>query len=110
RSINNALPLKLLDYWVTLSSNNIVTNYWKIIDDREVHHYEVERSIDGSHFNFLASVQSIRTPNTTDYNVIDNHPFMGWNYYRLKIVADGNRIKYSETRKVYIGDKGIFTI
>jgi hypothetical protein len=110
RSINNALPLKLLDYWVTLSSNNIVTNYWKIIDDREVHHYEVERSIDGSHFNFLASVQSIRTPNTTDYNVVDNHPFTGWNYYRLKIVADGNRIKYSETRKVYIGDKGIFTI
>src|SRR5262249_36238792 len=102
-------PLNLIDYYLTLS-NNIVTNYWKVVNDAAVKYYEVEHSTDGIHFNYLTKIYAARRADIVNYSAIDANPATGWNYYRLKIIDDQNIISYSEIRKAFIGDKGLFTI
>lgn len=109
RTIANPLPLNLIDYYITLSSN-VVTNYWKVVNDAAVKYYEVERGTDGVHFQYLTRIYAARRPDIVNYSSPDPSPVSGWNYYRLKIIDDQNNISYSEIRKAFIGDKGIFTI
>lgn len=109
RTIYNTLPLTLLDYRVELINNQSALNSWKVTNDTRVNHYEVERSADNTGFSSLGTVISQRLAATSNYSFTDHQPFRGWNYYRLKIYED-NAIRYSPTRKVFIGSENIFTL
>lgn len=109
RTINNALPVTLLDYQAELINNQAVLNRWKVSNDTRVDHYEVERSTDNTSFTVLANTASLRAAGISDYDYTDHQPARGWNYYRLKIVED-NGVRYSPTRRVFIGSNGIFTL
>lgn len=109
RTVNNALPVTLLDYQVELTGNQDVLNTWKVVNDTRVARYEVERSADNNSFAVLGNVASSRSSGISQYTYTDQQPFRGWNYYRLKIFED-NGVRYSPTRKVFIGATNLFTL
>jgi hypothetical protein len=108
RTIANALPINLLDYQVQLI-NKTVLNLWRVTNDAEVDHYEIERSPAATGYTRLGTVPSSRSAGITDYTFTDQQPLAGWNYYRLKIVED-NHIEYSPVRRVFIGSDNNFTM
>ncbi|HEY6503029.1 MAG TPA: T9SS type A sorting domain-containing protein, partial [Chitinophagaceae bacterium] len=109
RTINNALPVTLLDYQVELVNNQSALNTWKVTNDTRVDRYQVERSADNSGFIALGNVAARRSSGISQYHFTDAQPLRGWNYYRLKIFED-NGVRYSPTRKVFIGSGNIFTL
>lgn len=96
------LPLYPTSLTANLLANNHVEVAWTMGNEDSVSKYEVEKSVDSVHFNFLKTV----TP-TDDadkkYSVFDNLPyFQGNNYYRIKSTSKSGKINYSKTVKVYV--------
>ncbi len=93
--------------------NNKITINWKVENESNIEKYEVEHSVDGIEFNKLStmSVKSGASP-FGNYSVIDNQPFAGNNFYRIRSVDFDGSKKLSQIIKITTGKigKGSFTI
>ncbi|MFT3908119.1 MAG: hypothetical protein QM737_01730 [Ferruginibacter sp.] len=80
---------------------NVVVN-WKVENELNIDHYEVERSSEGRSFKMIGSqvAKGNNSGVTQEYTWLDTEPFNGTNFYRIKSVGIGNDIKYSEIVKV----------
>ncbi len=87
------LAVELLDFKAILK-NQQVDLMWQIADEKDVNHYQIERSWDGKNFDFLKK-QDRGTFSTTD-----TPPQYGVVFYRLKIVENDERFTYSLIRSV----------
>jgi hypothetical protein len=97
-----ALPVELLRFDAENIDNEKVRLTWESANELNFSHYEVERSTDGANFEKINEVQ----PNSTlNYEIFDNQPFEGYNYYRLKMVDLDNSFQYSDTESVLIENK-----
>lgn len=69
-------------------AGNVVLLSWKTATEQNNHHFDIERSADGSQFNtVLGSVPSPGNSNTIrEYHFTDNSPLAAWNYYRVRQV------------------------
>ena len=76
---------------------------WKVVTEKNVDHYEVERSNDAASFVSLAS-QSASNVNNSGYTYTDNQAASGVEYYRIKAISKDGTIQYSSVARVYIGD------
>ena len=94
----NALPLKLL-YFNAMADGDKVRLNWNVANEQDIRFYEVERSLNGTNFSHLSTVNSLQLTQSvyTDY---DYTPVIGWNYYRLKIFDITGRFTYSPVRTV----------
>lgn len=98
---------------VSLSSFNAVLNKDKVMLDwttsQELNnrYFTVERSADGTSFNFLGRVNGSGTSSYLNaYQLVDHTPMYGTNYYRLSQTDLNGNIKYYETKRVnYQGSK-----
>ena len=71
--------------------NDAIALQWDINNALNTSHYQVQKSSDGINFNSIDSINTI--VNTTNYQYVDNNPFNGNNFYRIKAVeTDGNTI------------------
>ncbi|MEO7990452.1 MAG: T9SS type A sorting domain-containing protein, partial [Chryseolinea sp.] len=98
--IANPLPIKLHSFTgKTIDGVNVLS--W--ITDSELNndYFEIERSSDGEHFEFVASMPGHLTTTTRhEYSLDDIDPLIGKNYYRLKqIDLDG---KYSYAKNLVL--------
>ena len=90
---NCILPI----YLTSFDGDNIKRNnhlYW--ITEQEINssHFEIERSKDGINFNKIGTLNAI---NINPYEFIDENTFIGYNYYRLKMVDIDGSYSYSHT-------------
>jgi len=72
--------------------------HWEVLnEDNKTIRYELERSLDGQFFTPIASYAPKGKPDeVTRYGHLDGSPFLGKNYYRVKIVKEGRGlIEYS---------------
>jgi hypothetical protein len=69
------------------------------VQNESVSSYVVERSSDGTNFLPIAVVNAAKQKT---YRVVDASPFVGNNYYRLKMIDANGTFKYSEIRLVVI--------
>ncbi len=78
---------------------------WKVENELNIDHYEIEKSADGRNFDRVA-VQSAygNGTSTTQYSWLDQNSFGGDNFYRVRSVGIGNEVKYSSIVKVNITD------
>jgi len=86
-----------------LEATPIESNYiqvdWSTEEEDHLAHFEVERSLDNSQFNFLAQVsaqgnsQLIQDYQLDDYEVLPNVNY----YYRLRLVNNDGSFSYSPT-------------
>ena len=94
----NALPLKLL-YFNAMADGDKVRLNWNVANEQDILFYEVERSLNGTSFSHLSTVNSLQLTQSvyTDY---DYTPVIGRNYYRLKIFDIAGKFTYSPVRTV----------
>ena len=76
---------------------------WKVSNQLNLQHYDIERSTNGTSFT-VAATQAVLNANGSEaiYHWIDYYPVTGDNFYRIKSIGSGGEIKYSQVVKVNI--------
>jgi hypothetical protein len=87
------LPISLINLTAVSQQNQNIIK-WSTMSELNNLKFEIEKSIDGIHFNNIGQVYSNavdgNSVNKIDYQFIDKQPIIGLNYYRLKqIDIDG---------------------
>jgi hypothetical protein len=107
---SKALPLKLLSFTGKIVNEKTELN-WSTTNEINTASFDVERSVDGSHFikmgNVLAKNLSTQTNN---YNFTDKIIQYGYNYYRLKQIDANGSFVYSLVVKLNYTKNGFVTI
>ena len=96
---NSLLPVS----WLSFTAQNInksVQLQWKVNQQINNDHYEVEKSTDGNNFNSIGSLANQHTGYEQTYNFTDFSPASGYNYYRIKQVDKDGKFSYSVVRKI----------
>ena len=94
------LPVKLSSF-VVRKINKAVQLNWSTEQEASSSHFVVERSLDGSNWTNIATVNAAGNSNShLDYEVFDNAPLNGINYYRLKQVDQDGSETFSEVRNI----------
>jgi hypothetical protein len=83
---------------VNEGSRNRIT--WKTAAEQSGDHFELERSDDGNSFSKLASMGANGTASL--YTYIDQSPFQGVNYYRIKMFDAAGKYSYSQVVKATV--------
>jgi len=97
------LPAYLTEFkGVKLNSSVQLT--WTASTEYNVNFYRVERSIDGRNYEPIGIVLS-KNESGTVYTFNDNAPVNATNYYRLQIVDNDEKSKYSTSVKVSFKDQ-----
>ncbi|HVY73646.1 MAG TPA: hypothetical protein VG890_02385 [Puia sp.] len=88
------LPVTMTGFEGILDVNHQVDLSWATMMERDIDHYEVERSGDGQHFEKIGSLPSQTTITTHDYQLnysfTDADPLPGTSYYRIFVVGKDN--------------------
>jgi len=98
------LPVELLSFGGVAHSGKVVLN-WSI-GEVAVSVYAVERSVDGVNF---VEIGKVAAGDGAAYTYMDEHPFAGKDYYRLKII-DPTGFSYSRVIAVDLADGGGFDL
>jgi hypothetical protein len=97
------LPIELLDFTAILNNNKVNLN-WRTVTEINNNYFTVERSKDGINFEFVAKVQGAGNSTTTkQYVTLDEKPYQGLSYYRLKQTDFDGKFNYSKI--VYVNFK-----
>ncbi len=88
------LPVQLQSVDAVLQNSNGKIS-WKVSQQLNIHHYEVEKSIDGKNFSLLSS-QAPSGDQAASYIAWDKNVNQGVNYYRVKIVYADGKVAYSQ--------------
>lgn len=99
-----ALPVSLTFFNAKPQNNRVVNLEWRTAAEYSHSHFEVERSRNGSDFEYVMRVEGagVDTEGNTDYFEQDDKPYQGDSYYRLKQVDANGDFTYSEVKKVNI--------
>ncbi len=93
-SCNITLPVNLVEF--TGNKHDLTVELgWTTVSEDNFSHYELERSTDGIRYTTLAMVFAKGEPRN-NYGYTDRHPYMGVNYYRLKMIDKNGQFKYSQ--------------
>ena len=74
---------------------------WKVVNEKFVSQYEIEKSGDGSAFKKVGSTDADLAL-FGNYNWLDINASEGFNYYRIKCISLNGDVTYSDVIKVYI--------
>ena len=90
------LPLELKTFTAKKEENNALLS-WQTASEKNVSHFEVERSKEGSSFLPIGFVKAVGNSNKIeDYALVDEATLNGINYYRLKMVDIDGKNQYSK--------------
>jgi hypothetical protein len=91
--LQGILPIKLAKFSAIRSYNHNFIS-WEMENARSIEHFEVERSENASSFTSIGSITSSNNTNYsfTDRTAADDKTY----YYRLKLVASGGAVEYSQ--------------
>ena len=92
-----ALPVRLISFTGKKNGNaNLLS--WQVADEKNLSHYELERSADGQNFNLFANISAT---GSNSYSYTDNNQALSPTlYYRLKSVDIDGNFTYSPVVKI----------
>ncbi|MBS1541297.1 MAG: T9SS type A sorting domain-containing protein, partial [Bacteroidetes bacterium] len=97
----NPLPIQLTSFTGNFS-DGVVYLKWTTASELNNDYFTVEKSQDAKNFVEVAKVQGAGTKNTpSDYEALDNLPFNGLTYYRLRQTDFDGKSTASEIISVY---------
>lgn len=97
------LPIELIAFDAKVNDQNQVVLNWTTASELNNAFFTIERSIDGQNFEAILEVNSKGNSNSIQYyNSIDEHPYKGVSYYRLKQTDVDEKFSYSKVRAVEI--------
>jgi len=94
-SLSSPLPIELIRFDGTVNSDAVLLN-WVTASEVNNNFYTVERSSDAIDFNEIGIVKANNTMYKSTYNLWDNSPIKGINYYRLKQTDFDGSFTYSQ--------------
>lgn len=80
--------------------NDAIEVQWNISREEDIKNYEVEKSEDGVSFKTFATQGATNTAGEKTYTALDENPFKGINYYRVKAIEKDNSVTYTSVVKV----------
>lgn len=90
---DNSMPLTLGEFKVAAHNEARLT--WTTLQEQNVQHFEIEKSVDGVNFYSIGKVKANGNSNSLkDYNYTDNR-FAATSFYRLKMVDVDNKFTIS---------------
>jgi hypothetical protein len=99
------LPLNWISFTGNRNTNgNSIVLNWKTENERMTKAFEVERSVDGSHYVNIGTVKAKDPNEVKAYSFEDLHYNSGANYYRLKQTDINGAFEYSKTIMVKAED------
>lgn len=98
------VPVRLLTFNVTKRTNQAELN-WSSADEQSFKGYIIQKSANGSDWNDIGFAASKNVGTSKPYNHIDMYPYIGTNFYRLKMLDLDGRYTYSPVKKL-IFEKG----
>lgn len=108
----NPLPIELLQF-DAVQDNGQVALTWSTASETNNSYFDIERTKDGSTFEFVASVNAYGTGTSTHtqyYSATDAQPYEGTSYYRLKQTDKDGRYVYSPLRAVDFTAASLFSV
>lgn len=97
----SSLPVTWLSFTAAKNTSSSVLLKWSTASEINNHHFDVQRSSDGSSFTTLGSVAAGNNPNTVqNYSYTEFKTINGNNFYRLKQVDLDGKFKYSAVVKI----------
>lgn len=104
--VNEPLPVELLSFTAIVNPKSEVQLDWITISEINSSHFEVERSQNGKDFERIGIVEAAGFSEAEiTYHLLDESPYQGVSYYRLRQVDLDHSFEYSEIRTVYISDE-----
>jgi len=91
----SVFPLTLLDFTAKANNEKQVLLQWRTTNEVNSNKFVVERSADGVAFETIGNVTSNNTAGMNYYQLLDQQPLNGINYYRLKQVDKDGKYSYS---------------
>lgn len=95
----NPLPVNLLRFYGEQQENNVLLN-WATATEKNSHHFEIERSVNGLNFENIDAVKAKgKSAVVIAYQYADRSPSLNSNilYYRLRMVDNDGSYTYSNT-------------
>lgn len=104
------LPIELINFDGTLA-NGIIELNWSTASEINNDYFTVEKSLDGINFLIIGNVKAANlTNNISKYQLNDNTPNKGTNYYRLKQTDFDGTFEYSKIINVEFYDTIDFSV
>lgn len=94
------LPVKFVSVNASIDENQSGQVTWQIAQQINIHHFEVEKSVDGQNFTYLSTL--LPTANSTHYVYHDKSLQSGINYYRIKVINTDGSISFSKITSVVL--------
>lgn len=95
------LPIKLLNFSAILTNNNSVKLEWQTASEINNDFFTIERSKNGIEWEEIGRVEGAgNSSSLLYYSSIDNYPYYGVSYYRLKQTDFDGQFKYSFVQSV----------
>ena len=98
----NPLPLSLLSF-EAVKQNKKVLLQWRTDNEVNTNKFIVERSADGTIYKTIGTVLALNRNGVNNYDLTDEQPLSGMNFYRLRLVDKDGSYHYSPIRKVNFG-------
>jgi hypothetical protein len=94
------------DFVCIVKEEHKILLQWKTdsIDDKD--YFVVEHSNDGDHFETLSALKG--ASNLLQYELTDNAPFSGSNFYRIRYAGKAGGIIYSKTKQATVSKNAAF--
>lgn len=89
------------NFFGKLTVDNKTELDWEVFVNEQYDYFEVEKSKDGVQFNGIAVIKG-----NDPYKHIDNSPFIGNNYYRIKKVDKTGKVTYTKVINLFINPDG----
>jgi len=99
------LPVKFLDFTGELQPDATVKLNWTASVDQQHDYFVVERSLDGVNFTALGN-----GPRVAPYQFLDENPYNGKNFYRIRQVDKDGSVTYSKIISVTVRKNHIVSI
>ncbi len=102
-TINGVLPVELLSFEANVVDNTFINLDWITASEINNDFFTIEKSKDGQIFEVVGIVDGAGNSNTIkNYNSLDESPYQGTSYYRLKQTDFDGKNNYSKIVAVNI--------
>ncbi len=103
--LTSPLPVNLIDFTANLNSDLKTDLKWQAVNEVNCANYEIQKSNDSKTFETCTVVPSKGNSNgVNNYSSVDETPFNGVTYYRLKINDFNGDYTFSKTVSVHLSN------
>jgi hypothetical protein len=93
------LPVNLVSFEAIKQVKKVLLQ-WTTENELNADKYIVEKSADGINYIQIGSEPAMNNNQKNNYSLVDQHPFPGLNFYRLKMMDNDAGFRYSPVRKI----------